>query len=652
MGTSTELKRGGSDGDESEIIPWKFVPFSVRQELIQKLNPVMTLSGNDWRMLAHKLGYNTSEIAYIESEKDNNTSVLLREYEMKPNASFNELYKLLEDMNRHDCLEILDNAKTGILEAWTKNVPSSMSQMTCGHMPWSNNGYPYPNPACMSPQPCGSHFASCPGPMNSGTHLAMGCSSYQHQSQPCQHLPHAPLYAHSRNLNPVPQGAQCAHQHFSQCCHNNTRSTQQVPGLSKSPANFRPYNDNHGLNKNLSRVQTQGTAGYHPGELGADSLNLAPHSFNRDERMDDGPVDFTHNLRAQARLPNNISVYDNSNLDSNNSSNDSLVSRQKIARQHSDDSNIPVSAMGEKKLKQTNRNNNNNGEASQPVYQNGFCAPNPMSKNRNQIDADKRKMRDRGEFESFNSYSSSSSGSSGGKSHPSSTFPMRVKVKQERGVEDIAALTISKKSTSMPQNMKPEEYRKGFMNIKVLVTYSHEDEAHGKQVLSLCKFLQDNKFACCVDCCEKTRTPSANEQWIRHKIIEADFILACISPKYLTDVSSPGASNSCPDASNSFPTNERRLHTKLIYDLMQEEYKQKLSDRANVGVTAPFSRFVPLLFRNMSADRVPPWMKQNRSPYLWPKDYLDLAWMLTKPFERIKTKKTNMEERLERDYME
>lgn len=63
MGTSTELKRGGSDGDDSEIIPWKFVPFSVRQELIQKLNPVMTLSGNDWRMLAHKLGYNTSEIA-------------------------------------------------------------------------------------------------------------------------------------------------------------------------------------------------------------------------------------------------------------------------------------------------------------------------------------------------------------------------------------------------------------------------------------------------------------------------------------------------------------------------------------------------------------------------------------------------------------
>lgn len=50
---------------------------------------------------------------YIESEKDNNTSVLLRQYDRKPNASFNELYKFLEDMNRRDCLEILDNAKTG-----------------------------------------------------------------------------------------------------------------------------------------------------------------------------------------------------------------------------------------------------------------------------------------------------------------------------------------------------------------------------------------------------------------------------------------------------------------------------------------------------------------------------------------------------------
>lgn len=40
--------------------------------------------------------------------------------------------------------------------------------------------------------------------------------------------------------------------------------------------------------------------------------------------------------------------------------------------------------MGEKKLKQANRNNNN-AEVSQPIYQNGFCAPNPMLKNRNQM---------------------------------------------------------------------------------------------------------------------------------------------------------------------------------------------------------------------------------------------------------------------------
>lgn len=63
MGTSKESQRSGDEDDGEVIIPWAFVPYSVRRELITKLNPDVTMSGNDWRMLASELGYTTGEIS-------------------------------------------------------------------------------------------------------------------------------------------------------------------------------------------------------------------------------------------------------------------------------------------------------------------------------------------------------------------------------------------------------------------------------------------------------------------------------------------------------------------------------------------------------------------------------------------------------------
>jgi len=70
-----------------------------------------------------------------------------------------------------------------------------------------------------------------------------------------------------------------------------------------------------------------------------------------------------------------------------------------------------------------------------------------------------------------------------------------------------------------------------------------------------------------------------------------------------------------------------RLHTKHIYRLMYREYIQNGHRCA---------RFVPLIFPGMSENLIPKWMlDQNRRFYLWPKEYKDLLWMLTKPENRV-----------------
>ncbi|RUS91298.1 hypothetical protein EGW08_000912 [Elysia chlorotica] len=94
----------------------------------------------------------------------------------------------------------------------------------------------------------------------------------------------------------------------------------------------------------------------------------------------------------------------------------------------------------------------------------------------------------------------------------SQTFPMRIKVRHERevgagqgagagiavpGVE--GSLNFSKKSVSMPQNMKPQPYRKAWRGIKVFVTYSMDSPRHNEQVLCLGYFLKNNGFNCYLD---------------------------------------------------------------------------------------------------------------------------------------------------------
>ncbi|CAL1541160.1 unnamed protein product [Lymnaea stagnalis] len=720
MGTSTELKRGVGIIKGDKTISWMYVPETVRQELIIKLNPDSIISGNDWRMLAFNLGFTQAVISFIESEKDTNTSCLFKMYDQRPDASLNEIYKFLEEMERTDCLEIIDRAYPEIYKKATEQSNQgamfsleSSDQRHPGRYPWattacSHSSYPSLSspPVCMSHTHCTCHFPSCPVMTSRGHQAGMPPSNYHYQTQTvhpntgCNGMKHSPMHEQVCNGNFSPMSSPPHSAKF--CCGSPHMQimNSSPPGVLQCPQTF---SDNQAYGHS---GRSNFNSGYHSETMNSMlpetdlSCSSLLHSVNNNnENGTAAMAKFAH--RTQVPLPNNICVSD-SGMDG------TVAGRQKMARQYSDECNESQGLVGDKRLKQSNgcsigdaadhqeflsqssddsamsnpgsfamhkhhgvfADHNNKQFAHKGVHMPGTSKPSgqdgtslvhlksmaefpdkykPTNEYKRvvaeqKIDTEKKKRSDKDSLDSQSS--SSSNGSSAGRPRPSSTFPLRVKAKHERPVEEItASLTISKKSASMPQNMKPVEYRKAFRNTKVFVTYSYDDENHGKQVLSLCKFLQSNGFACCVDVTEKP--PSSGREcveWCRKRITEADFILVCVSPKYIQDIS-----NKVPPKVTQ--GNGRHLHAWEIFDFMKNEYFDNLRHcAATNGQGVQPSRLVPLLFGGMQADALPQWMTRNRPSYIWPKEYLDLAWMLTNPQERIKSRRQGAEEGAENQH--
>lgn len=132
--------------------------------------------------------------------------------------------------------------------------------------------------------------------------------------------------------------------------------------------------------------------------------------------------------------------------------------------------------------------------------------------------------------------------------------------------------------------------------------------------------------------------------WYQKRFEEADFILVIISPKYRRDVEMCDMDNDADDSDsmdsddNQRLENPHQLHTKQIYRLMYRESLQS-------GSRSP--RFIPLLFQGMTRNLIPNWLVNpyNSLVYVWPKQYKDLLWMLTKPEKRIPITSRNVPDR-------
>ncbi|XP_033751524.1 uncharacterized protein LOC117335557 [Pecten maximus] len=198
-----------------------------------------------------------------------------------------------------------------------------------------------------------------------------------------------------------------------------------------------------------------------------------------------------------------------------------------------------------------------------------------------------------------------------------------------QGNQPLECMSGLTKSKSMPDDMKPVEYqRKNFWHIKVFVTYSNDSKRHIQRVLNLCRCLEKNGFTCCMDVYDHKMIDSIDKiEWCNQRFSEADFVLVCVSPNYLTE------------ATCVVENNESALHTAYIYQLMESEIQNGGADIE--------TRFIPVMFDGARPEDIPKVM-HHRLCYLWPKQYRDLLWYLTKPETRTKTKASNYVEQCPR----
>lgn len=816
---------------DDELIPWKFVPQQIVRQLVQKLNPELLISGNNWRALADQLGLNSEDIRFVESVKGVHAEVLLNEYSVRSDASLNEMLKALKSINRRDCVEILceglpeirQRVEAGASTPSRLQMGESMSSILSGQ-----NGVVWPNGATMlvpavfpngasslvavsQPGPAGVCYMSGPTSLpcgyaagfrdnnsfslqGSAATQGMGgffggsqrhCMQERQQGVPpresfgelgCMLVDnHSPLHSSfpglRGNLNNcntagnIPNGGS-SNKHTNQTIlrqySDDPRARQHLDGHDRKQlqhslsaqsfghgscqhcgVNARPYQG--GSSSTSLPLEPQSDLAYFSSQSpsssaeqserfttpsGSDCSGVREKKSSPRKLLLSSPSSSTQDERETSPLtslsshsfPNRCcSRMETPTISSGRSSSASSSSGQTIlgtnpARPQAFTLSEPAHRDGPK-FNPQNRDMCSNlpsaGYASAGKDQGSDSRTSPRGQGRQhqgpklspleKIEAMRDKYKPSSNYQTvvaeqkidverskkikpgkptkqnhaatsggstLNSLTSNTSDSFS--STASHTYPMRVKARQEwdvggvSSVEDLGSLTISKKSVSMPQNMKPQPYRKAWRGIKVFVTYSMDNPSHNNEVLCLGYFLKNNGFNCFLD--TPISQSKSSEAWLEHlkkfrrKFDESDFILVCISPKYLQDVS--GCSRREESAANDQRAADPRLHTLDIYQWMNQEYlnKQAFGDGADQDMCGMKSRqpaetvapssssglaqspqVVPVLFGSMSPAQIPPWMLDVGVPCKrWEADYADLAWLLTKPQTRIRpaTKQT------------
>ncbi|CAG2253521.1 unnamed protein product [Mytilus edulis] len=98
-------------------IPFSIVGQTAMNSLANKLDPEMSVIGNNWRVLAEKLGFSTEHILNLDcrqSHHGRNTLKLFEDYIKRNGNSVGAVHTALIDMEREDAVEALEEHIPGI----------------------------------------------------------------------------------------------------------------------------------------------------------------------------------------------------------------------------------------------------------------------------------------------------------------------------------------------------------------------------------------------------------------------------------------------------------------------------------------------------------------------------------------------------------
>ncbi|ESO91556.1 hypothetical protein LOTGIDRAFT_233367 [Lottia gigantea] len=597
---------------EEVDIPFKFVGTGVLTKLANKLDPLNHVTGNDWRLLAEKLGYSQDEIQVIEEQKHldgRSTIKLLNNYIKKPGNSVEKVLKALQEMPRIDAHTILLEAVPKIQEFARQRQEEEERGEENSFSPFTPSDYYRSHPwawPMMTHMPPMAHMPSMSPYFMSHSGIPFD-SPYTAHGSPLHH-PRAPK-------NPKV----CHHPDSSnQCCspHCYTRSYSHNGFVGMPPP---PIRNGHPVLSPPSPVYNVNN-GY-PEIPGREYHSLeVNHSMYPDRQVSREISDPGHHFQEDpAPLARTIFKNQGHPLLSTNT----RPVRSQSAEYNGDISDDDSLSTGSNPA--SPNNNRRHGHVTYDVRNDisDDIRINGVEVNRNDVNDIGRVRKDvprelteRKIDNKKNGESSSGSGGEGNANKMDSKERNILRMKSmstghqmsnaNGNVEHLE--NMMKKSLSLPNNMKPAEFRRVF-NIKVFVTYSNDSDKHMQRVLNLCKCLEKNKFFCFVDMVYKENGKKDNLEDIRRKFEEADFVLVCSSKKYKENINAK--------------INTDGLHTKFIYELIYDEFKEKGNHRC-----------VPVILDGTSQSDIPTWL-QSSMKYIWPSQYKDLLFMLTKPEQRI-----------------
>lgn len=592
-------------------IPFSLVGQSTWNELANKLDPELVL-GNNWRVLADNLGYSTEQILNIDARQSGhgrNTLKLFEDYIKRNGNSVGAVMKALKSMERTDAAEVLESHLPDIHDRYRKN----RQEFERYRFPIQNSCY---EPS-MHRESLGFHGTGFPQPPPA--HCNNNIYSHMHRKN--SYPVCASTLSHVRNdlsrngdtrLSRVSNATKDYNLTSSSYTNNHRSPTEDYTSLSIPDSASKIVHIDQSEHYTSDDVDMD--VGYPHQEEGQPiaaaiqrdqnyRMNMTKRPLNQNH-MGDGESPPVHAKRPDLRLNINPDMMHKSNLISPSPTPPSAkeiplaqldhFTRSEIFKPSSEYNNI-MQEKNRREYEQGRKAQNKDLKLQLPPYHNGRILDFHM---KSAVSADGARKLD---------------------IEAPKTFPLRNKeFAVYPSTKDRPSLL--KYSQSVPDDMKPSEYRKAYKHIKVFVTYAGDSKKHIQKVLNLCRCLEKNGFTCCMDMFDK-RMPQEEiqnrQEWCAQRYIESDFVLMCVSRQYKIEVDMYESQQMIDDS---------ELHIQYIYSLMLKEVNQ---------VGARSTKAIPLLFEGSAEDDIPEWLRNNYV-YKWPHQYRDLLWCLTKPHTRIK----------------